>query len=142
MDTQFLVFCPQPGQLRGFSAFRRITRRRWQRPRLLLLAPVFDMRVIQLFLAQQGAALGTAFGQRVKRRQDPCLIRRGERPPRRPAWLLSGHLTILPRHGGLVSKGHRHCLERPVSPCFASKGLTRLVSHSSLTERAAVPGTS
>ena len=24
---------------------------------------------------------------------------------------------IMPRHGGLVSKGHRHSFDRPVSPC-------------------------
>ena len=52
--------------------------------------------------------------------------------PRLPA----GHMTILRRHGGLVSKGHRHCFRSPASPCFASKGFARLVSHSSLTERA------
>ncbi|MFB4273524.1 NAD(P)/FAD-dependent oxidoreductase, partial [Nonomuraea sp. GTA35] len=42
---------------------------------------------------------------------------------------------ILPRHGGLVGEGHRHCLNRPVSPCFASKGLIYPMYHSSLTER-------
>ncbi|MEU6721310.1 hypothetical protein ABZ897_58540, partial [Nonomuraea sp. NPDC046802] len=50
---------------------------------------------------------------------------------------LIGHPTILPRHGGLVGEGHRHCLDRPVSPCFASKGLMCPMYHSSLTEREA-----
>src|SRR5260370_29833891 len=41
----------------------------------------------------------------------------------------------MPRHGGLVSEGHRHSLDRPVSPCYTSKGLIRPMSHNSLTER-------
>jgi diguanylate cyclase (GGDEF)-like protein len=35
----------------------------------------------------------------------------------------------------LVSEGHRHYLDRPVSPCFTSKGLIYPLSHTSLTER-------
>jgi hypothetical protein len=41
----------------------------------------------------------------------------------------------MPRHGGLVSEGHRHSLDRPVSPYLTSKDFIRPMSHNSLTER-------
>ena len=45
---------------------------------------LLDMGVVKLLLPHQRAALGAAFRQRVIDRQDPRLIRRGERPPGRP----------------------------------------------------------
>lgn len=81
------------------------------------------------------AGRGSVQGVPGRPREDPRLVGLGERPPLGSSRLLIGHPTILPRHGGLVGEGHRHCLDRPVSPCFTSKGLIGPMCHISLTER-------
>lgn len=69
----------QPGQFFRFRVPPRLSRGAGERAFFLLAAPVLDMGVVQPFPAQQLAALRAALRQRVERRQDPCLVRRGER---------------------------------------------------------------
>ena len=56
-----------------------------------------------------------------QRRQDPCLVRRGERPPLRPGRLSPGHLTIMPGDRGLVRECHRHVSVVPSRPALPQK---------------------
>jgi hypothetical protein len=130
------VLRAQPRQLVRLRISRGLSRRRGQRAFVLLSAPVLEMRVVQSLPAQQLLALRAALRQRVERRQNPRLVRGGERPALRPGRLSLGHLTIMSAQLGLVSECHRHCLGGPVSPCSTSKGFIRPVCHNSLTGRA------
>src|SRR5450756_618231 len=124
LRLQFPVLCPQPGKLRGIGAFPVVLfflSCRIQASGGLLPSPVLQVRMVEPFFPQQRAALGAALGQRVERRQDPRLVRGGERPVLRPARLPAGHLTIMPRDRGLVGECHRHCLSGPISPGFTTE---------------------
>ena len=124
LRLEFLILRPQPGQLRSPGAFLVLflLPARLQGPGGLRPPPVLQMRMVDALLPQQGAALRTALRQGAIRRQDPRLIRGGERPPLRPPRLpAAGHLTIMPRDRGPVSECHRHYLNGPVSPCFATE---------------------
>src|SRR6266567_4292859 len=124
LRLQLLVLCPQPRQLRGLRVLLLLffLPARLQGTGGLLPPPVLQVRMVKPLFPQQRAALGTALRQCVERRQDPRLIRGGERPPLRPSRLpAAGHLTIMPRDRGLVSECHRHSLSGPVSPCFITE---------------------
>ena len=98
---------------------------RGQAPGVPLPSPVLDMGVPEPLFPQQRAPLGAVLGQRVEFRQDPRLVRGGERPPLRLPGLAAGHLTIMPRDRGLVGQCHRHSLRSPSLALFGYRSLIR-----------------